>query len=147
MIEKLRFQPKDTQKQIYRELQNYLLDFFASEHYTDVNRLQLDFQMFKGDECYEDVLQDFIDEHELQLEVGDFKRLAASRWKLCSVCDKPFLSVDYNNKSNTCHNVDYIRYNMTSKRYFEAVGEGYSECEMKKKVQKVMRSQQRAKAC
>jgi DNA replicative helicase MCM subunit Mcm2 (Cdc46/Mcm family) len=109
----------EERKYFYRLLEKEILGIFAKDFYKDEKELQEDFINLKRNKDYKEILKMVLDKIEddlgIVLSVEDLSRLSANRFKLCSVCKKPFLTFDNFNKMKICYKIDYVKYKMKTK--------------------------------
>ena len=122
----------EEQRDLYNALAQYLMTFFANDFYDTKEQLQQDFETFKATDYYNTALLAFANSYcpEEELVVADFRRLTASRWKLCTVCGRGFLSTDNNNRSLICDWELYKRYKIGKGGFFKGTTKGTSQCTM-----------------
>lgn len=139
MLTKIEHLPIGTQKQFYKDLTAALLEVFATNQYEDVLQLQQDFDDWKRSDLgdYHTVIDDILSEiapEGIKLTWRDLGKLNYKRWKICSVCGKPYIDVSKFNKTKICYTSDYKRYKIgtedASGSFFKSAQKGLSECFM-----------------
>lgn len=142
MFSKLEHLTDEEQKQFYRKFQEELLEIFAFDSYSSEETLQNDFAEWRADlndyrKCLNDILEEIAPDG-IEMTWRDITNLTASRWKLCKVCNRPFLTRDKKNKMLYCYSSDYKRYKRGKETnegykegsYFKATEKGLSSCLM-----------------
>jgi hypothetical protein len=111
--------PPEEKKHFYKFFEKELLNIFAKDYYINKEELQLDFVKLKRSKSYKQLLEIILksveEEIGIKLKVDDLIRLTPNRFKLCSVCKKPFISFDNFNKMKICYKQDYIKYKLLTK--------------------------------
>lgn len=103
---------KYEQREIANKLSFYLLPFFGNVIYYREEDLQADFTKFQKSELYENVVSKF--QNENQVDVSFL--LKPKRWKVCTVCFKPFIATDTGNKQTLCRYTTYKKYTTNGKQ-------------------------------
>lgn len=130
MINKISFLTEPDQKAFYRKLADSLLDMFAMDEYETEEDLQEDFNEWRVSDlsdyrnCLDKILKD-ISPQGFELTWRDCKKIKKSRWKLCKVCNRPFLTTDKKNKMVYCYHTDYKRYKKGKINADGSYSEGY----------------------
>lgn len=103
--------------------------FFIKDYYYSEKELQDDFRKFLKKDYSERVLVSF----EKSVDVDITFLLNENRWSLCSVCNRPFISINRTKKSKTCYWQPYISYTEEG-RAFKS-NKKHSRCWMKKNLE------------
>lgn len=122
--------PKEERKIICNHLTDKLLSVFQMGGYTSEEELQEDFQLFKSSlKQYHSILDRLLKDNPLnrRLTWREIK-VTAKRWRICKVCQKPFITYDTNNNMRICAKQVYVRYNRSSNEYYKSTGK--SQCYM-----------------
>lgn len=149
MIKELEHLTEIQEKRFYRMLTAELLKQFASSWYEadESKKLQMHFQEWKsGDRgdyhiVLDRILANIVDELDLGITLTWRQmKINYRRWKVCPVCNRPFLCYSKFNKVMTCYLDDYIRFKVGEEssdgeryiegRYFKASEDGMSYCYM-----------------
>ena len=77
---------------------DYLKDFAIKDFYLNENQLQDDFEKFMAKDYANEVLADFENDNNVSLS----KVMKLNRFKICSECNEPFISIDLRNKGTVC---------------------------------------------
>lgn len=124
---------KQDRIKIANKLVSYLSLFFIKDYYFVERELQEDLKEFLNNPESQKIIANFT-EH---LEIDITPLLNPKKWGLCSVCHRPFISVNRARKSNTCYWEPYISYTSTGK---PAKSSGvYSRCWMVSKLEQSKR--------
>lgn len=143
-INKIKFIDSEKQNLFFKELASFLMPFFAKDFYNKDEDLRTDFEALQDDEVFS-ILLDSAAEH-CKIRTGIFipgeelATITAKRWKLCIVCNKPFLSHDRYNKTKICYSTTYKRYKQGQGIYFKAAEQNVSQCYMNYRNDVVKRS-------
>jgi hypothetical protein len=144
MIEKLNHLTDKELKRFYRRLTDHLLMIFGDFDFDKVEDLQEAFNEWKNDDLkdYRDCLDSILSEiapDGIDLTWRDCKKLTKNRWKLCKVCNRPFLTFDKKNRMVYCYNSAYKRYrkgrkeskgNYLEGKFYKSAEQGTSFCFM-----------------
>lgn len=150
MIKELQQLSDAQQKRFYRMLTSELLKQFANSWYEadESEKLQKHFMDWKWAErkdyhvVLDRILAGIIEQMDLDITLTWVEvKINYRRWRICPVCNRPFLCYSKFNKVKTCYTEDYIRYKIGEEkgenneeyvegRYFKASEEGQSKCFM-----------------
>lgn len=98
---------KDKQRELAKELALYLSQFFAQDYYVNEQDLRNDFDCFRKEEYFKDVVSEFEREHNVEIA---FLLKNSKRIKLCQVCHEFFISYDMRNRQVICQKQMYVRF-------------------------------------
>ncbi len=124
--------PKEQQRETAIALAVYLLSFFGQEAYNSEQQLQRDFSEFQRQSYFLDIIDAF--EKEFKVDIGCL--LSVKRWKLCKVCNRPFIAYDASSHSVYCNYQTYRKYTSSGK---QVNSEGKSVCWVVGNQQRSMR--------
>lgn len=119
---------KEKQRELANELALYLVKFFAQDYYVDEEDLKQDFERFRQQIFFKEIIEKFENEH--NVTVG-FLVKNSNRWKLCQQCNEPFIAYDTRNRQRICQRQLYIRFTSDKKLNVN----GRSICEIKARRQ------------
>lgn len=117
---------KEKQRELANELALYLVKFFAQDYYVDEEDLKQDFERFRQQIFFKEIIENFENEH--NVTVG-FLVKNSNRWKLCQQCNEPFIAYDTRNRQKICQKQLYIRFTADKKLNIN----GRSICEIKQR--------------
>ncbi|MDB1693342.1 hypothetical protein PMV44_15950 [Enterococcus casseliflavus] len=117
---------KEKQRELANELALYLVKFFAQDYYVDEEDLKQDFERFRQQIFFKEIIEKFENEH--NVTVG-FLVKNSNRWKLCQQCNEPFIAYDTRNRQKICQKQLYIRFTADKKLNIN----GRSICEIKQR--------------
>lgn len=98
---------KDKQRELANELALYLSQFFAQDYYVNEQDLRNDFDCFRKEEYFKEVVSEFEREHNVEIA---FLLKNSKRIKLCQVCHEFFISYDMRNRQQICRKQIYVRF-------------------------------------
>lgn len=98
---------KDKQRELANELALYLSQFFAQDYYVSEKDLRNDFDCFRDQEFFKEVVSEFEREHNVEI---DFLLKSSKRIKLCKRCNEFFISYDMRNRQVICQKQMYVRF-------------------------------------
>lgn len=139
MINQIEVLSDDIKKEFYNKLAARLLEAFALDYYENEEDLQSDFQDWKINDVkdYRATLNEILSEitpHGIELTWRDCKKINRKRFKLCKVCNKPFLTHDRLNQMKYCYTSTYKRYKVGTENkegsYYKSSFKGLSTCFM-----------------
>jgi hypothetical protein len=139
MMSKLNQLSDSELKQFYNTLCREITAFIGS--YFDCEEdLQEAFKEFKSNTVeYREVLDNILTNISPQYKLTwrDFKQLNHKRFRLCRVCNKPFISYDKYNRIRICYDTPYKRYisDGDNGHYVKYTEEGQSACYAKRRRQ------------
>lgn len=143
-INKIKFIDSEKQSLFYKELASFLIPFFAKDFYNNSYDLQNDFVAIQKDDVFPLLMESASLHCEgstgIYIPAEELASIAATRWKLCVVCNKPFLSYDRFNKTKICYSTTYRRYKQGRDTYFKSVEQNVSQCYMNYRTDVVKRS-------
>jgi len=119
---------KEKQRELANKLALYLVKFFAQDYYVDEEDLKQDFERFRQQIFFKEIIEKFENEH--NVTVG-FLVNNSNRWKLCQQCNEPFIAYDTRNRQKICQKQLYIRFTADKKLNIN----GRSICEIKARRQ------------
>lgn len=117
---------KEKQRELANELALYLVKFFAQDYYVDDEDLKQEFERFRQQIFFKEIIENFENEH--NVTVG-FLVKNSNRWKLCQQCNEPFIAYDTRNRQKICQKQLYIRFTADKKLNIN----GRSICEIKQR--------------
>lgn len=117
---------KEKQRELANELALYLVKFFCQDYYVDEEDLKQDFERFRQQIFFKEIIENFENEHNVR--VG-FLVKNSNRWKLCQQCNEPFIAYDTRNRQKICQKQLYIRFTADKKLNIN----GRSICEIKQR--------------
>jgi hypothetical protein len=112
MIYKLSDLSDSELKQFYRDLSREITAFIGG-FFSSEEELQEAFKDFKSDvRSYHDVMDNILASIAPQygLTWRDLKQLNHKRFRLCRVCNSPFISFDKYNRTRICYDTPYKRF-------------------------------------
>lgn len=98
---------KDKQRELANELALYLIKFFAQDYYVDEADLKRDFDNFREQIFFEEIVEEFEKEHGVSVA---YLVKNSNRWRLCQNCNEPFIAYDTRNRQKICKKQMYVRY-------------------------------------
>lgn len=104
----------------------YLIKFFAQDYYVDEEDLKRDFDNFRGQIFFEEIVGEFEKKHRVSVS---YLVRNSNRWKLCQNCNEPFIAYDTRNRQKICKKQMYVRYSGSKKFNVN----GRSICEIKQR--------------
>lgn len=103
---------KEKQRELANKLALYLIKFFAQDYYVDEEDLKRDFDNFRGQIFFEEIVEEFEKEHGVRVS---YLVKNSNRWKLCQNCNEPFIAYDTRNRQKICKKQRYVRYSGSKK--------------------------------
>ncbi|MBO1121639.1 hypothetical protein FQS88_07120 [Enterococcus casseliflavus] len=98
---------KDEQRDLANALAVYLSKFFCQDYYINEQDLRNDFDCFRKQDFFQDIVSEFEREHDVSIA---FLVKNSKRIKLCKRCNEFFISFDTRNRQQICRKQIYVRF-------------------------------------